>query len=34
MQARILAHEATLWKQQEELDALIYKLDRVYDDDK
>jgi hypothetical protein len=29
-QARILAREATLWQQQEELDALIERLDQVY----
>ena len=29
-QACILAHEATLRQQQEELDALVERLDRVY----
>jgi hypothetical protein len=31
-QVRILASEASLHQQQEELDALVQKLDRVYSD--
>lgn len=31
-QARVLAYEATLRQQEEELDALVQKLNRVYND--